>query len=85
MRHDINVIYYLVDEFCKIYLNCHKNRLISSGKMRYRAGKMSLSEMLTIMIIYHLSPAREFKYFYLYFYLKNTVKTFLIYLVIIVL
>jgi hypothetical protein len=76
MRYDINVIYYLVDEFCKIYLNCQKHRLISSGNSRYRAGKMSLAEMLTIMIIYHLSPAREFKYFYLYFLPQKHGKNF---------
>lgn len=76
MRYDINVIYYLVDEFCKIYLNWQKHKLISSTKTRYRLGKMSLSEMLTIMIIYHQSPCREFKYFYLYFLPQKHSKTF---------
>jgi len=76
MRYDINVIYYLIDEFCKIYLNWQKHKLISSANMRYRTGKMSLSEMLTIMIIYHQSPCREFKYFYLYFLPQKHSKNF---------
>ena len=76
MRYDINVIYYLVDEFCKIYLIWQKHKLISSTNTRYRIGKMSLSEMLTIMIIYHQSPCREFKYFYLYFLPQKYSKNF---------
>ena len=71
MRYDINAIYYLVDEFCKIYLNWQKHKLIPSSNILDRAGKMSLSEMLTIMIIYHLSPTREFKFFYLYYLTPN--------------
>jgi hypothetical protein len=76
MRHDINVIYYLVDEFCKIYLNWQKHKLISSSDSRVRKGIMSLSEMLTIMIIYHLSPCRQFKYFYLYYLTPKHDKNF---------
>jgi hypothetical protein len=76
MRYDINVIYYLTDEFCKIYLNWQKHRLIPLVNMRYRVGKMSLSEMLTIMIIYHLAPCREFKYFYLHFLSQRHNKNF---------
>ena len=37
---------------------------------------MSLSEMLTVMIIYHLSPCREFKFFYLYFLIPKHSKNF---------
>jgi transposase len=76
MKYNIDAIYYLVDEFCKIYLNWQKHKLISSTNTRHRAGKMSLSEMLTIMIIYHQSPCREFKYFYLYFLPQKHGKNF---------
>jgi hypothetical protein len=67
MRYDITAIFYLVDEFCRIYQEWQKNRLISCNQIRIRKHHMSLSEMLTIMIIYHLSPCREFKAFYQYF------------------
>jgi hypothetical protein len=67
MRYDINVIYFLVDEFCKIYEGWQRHRLISCNQVRLRGHLMSLSEMLTVMIIYHLSPCREFKSFYKYF------------------
>lgn len=82
MRYNINVIYYLIDEFCKIYLNWQKHRLISSNQIRFREHQMSLSEMLTIMVIYHLSPCREFKAFYQYFLAvkhKSDFKEFLSY------
>lgn len=67
MKKDINAIYFLVDEFCKIYLQWQKHRLVGEvGKTRLRDNLMSLSEMLTVMIIYHTSPCREFKFFYLH-------------------
>ena len=51
MKNDINAIYYLVDEFCKIYRQWQKHRLIGEGgKTRLRDNLMSLSEMLTVMI-----------------------------------
>ena len=71
MRYNINAIYFLVDEFCKIYQQWQKARLISCNQIRIRAHKMSLSEMLTVMLLYHLSPCREFKSFYHYFLLTK--------------
>lgn len=71
MRYNINAIYFLVDEFCKIYQQWQKARLISCNQIRIRAHKMSLSEMLTVMVLYHLSPCREFKSFYHYFLLTK--------------
>jgi len=71
MRYNINAIYFLVDEFCKIYQQWQRNRLISGNQIRIRNHKMSLGEMLTVMVIYHLSPCREFKSFYHYFLLTK--------------
>jgi hypothetical protein len=64
MRYDITKIYYFVDEFCKIYNDWNKHKLLPSKKLRNRACKLTLSEMLTIMICYHLSGYKCFKYFY---------------------
>jgi len=71
MRYNINAIYFCVDEFSKIYQQWQKHRLISCEQVRIRDHRMSLSEMLTVMIIYHLSPCREFKSFYHYFLLTK--------------
>ena len=48
-----------------MYEKSEKHRLIITGKQRDRAGELSLAEMLTIMVIFHLSPCKNFKYFYL--------------------
>ncbi len=37
-----------------------------TGKKRHRSCEMSLSEMLTIMVLFQLSPCKNFKYFYLF-------------------
>ncbi len=82
MRYNINAIYFLVDEFCKIYQQWQKHRLISCDRIRIRDHKMSLGEMLTVMLLYHLSPCREFKSFYHYFLLtkhRNDFRNFLSY------
>jgi hypothetical protein len=64
MHYDITKIYYFVDEFTKIYEDWEKHKLLPSLKSRKRAGKLDLSEKLTIMICYHLSGYKCFKYFY---------------------
>jgi hypothetical protein len=42
------------------------HRLIPSPTTRQRSGKLSRSEMLFIMVLFHLSPCKNFKMFYLY-------------------
>ena len=64
MRYNITAIYCSIDDFCKIYEKSEQYRLIATGKQRHRAGEMSLSEMLTIMVTFHFSPCKSFKYFY---------------------
>lgn len=65
MRYDITKIYYFVSEFCKIYEDWEKHQLLPSSRHRNRAGKLALSELLTIIICYHFSGYKCFKYFYL--------------------
>jgi hypothetical protein len=65
MRENITALFFCIDEFCKSYEEWEKHRLINTGKTRYRSGEMSLSEMLTIMVLFHFSPCKNFKYFYI--------------------
>lgn len=65
MNYNITALFFCLDEFCKSYQEWEKHRLIDTGKKRYRACEMSLSEMLTIMILFHLSPCKNFKYYYI--------------------
>jgi hypothetical protein len=65
MKMSITELYYLVDEFCKL-MKIHEDKgMLPSHKKRNRSGQMSVSEMLTIMIYFHLSGYKCFKNFYL--------------------
>lgn len=66
MHYDITSVYYFIDDFCKIYEEWEHSRLLPSQRIRFRSGEMALSEMLTIVVSYHFSGYKCFKYFYHY-------------------
>src|SRR6266542_4028308 len=54
-----------VDDFCQLFLPIWEKQLISEGsKKRCRAGQLSLSEIMTIIIYFHQSQYRNFKAYY---------------------
>ena len=54
-----------MDEFCKVYENyCQKNLLVDKSQITPKSG-ISLSEIMTILVCFHLSNHRTFKWFYL--------------------
>lgn len=55
-----------LDDFARAFEDWERHRLIPSGRMRRRAGKLALSEMLFIMVLFHLSPFKNFKAFWHY-------------------
>ena len=67
MRYNITAIFFCIDEFCKAYEEWEKHRLINTGRKRYKSCEMTLSEMLTIMVLFHVSPCKVFKYFYVFY------------------
>jgi len=66
MKKCITTVYYLVANFCKIYNEWENNKLITNEQKRHRQGKLSLCELLTIVLYFYLSPCRDFKNYYLY-------------------
>ena len=60
-------IFYKADNFCKefLYSIAAQSKQISSKKHRNRAGKLSMSEIITILIFYQLYGAEDFKHFYM--------------------
>ena len=58
---------YLVNNFCKIYLEWEKNKLLPSNKKRQRGCSLGLCELMTIVLYFYLSPCRDFKNYYLYY------------------
>jgi hypothetical protein len=54
------------DDFCRTFIvDWQKNQLIQGEKKRHRPHRMSYSEMITILVSYHQSGFRTFKWFYL--------------------
>jgi IS5 family transposase len=66
MAVDITALYCCLDDFCKVFGDWEAHQLIPSQTTRQRAGKLSRSEMLFIMVLFHLSPFKHVKAFYHY-------------------
>ena len=64
MNYDIVPLYVYIDNFSKIYEECEKKKLIGVTKCRKREGKLSMSEQLLMVILYHLEGFKNFKYYY---------------------
>jgi len=56
-----------VDDFCQAFLPRLKACLLPDKKRRNRARSLSESEILTLLIAFHMSQFRNFKAFYLGF------------------
>ncbi|QCJ69668.1 IS982 family transposase [Providencia heimbachae] len=63
---NLEKIYTDVDDFCLLFLPQWEKHLIESGlKQRIRPSKLSISEVMTIVIAFHQSGYRDFKTFYI--------------------
>lgn len=55
-----------VDDFCRLFEPAWEQRLLSTGtKKRRRRSQLSLSELMTLTILFHQLRFRQFKSFYL--------------------
>jgi len=54
-----------IDDFCQFFEPLWKKRLLSSGqRQRERASRLCLSEVMTIIVLFHASSYRNFKAYY---------------------
>jgi len=54
-----------IDDFCQFFEPLWKRRLLSSGeRQRNRAAPLCLSEVMTIIVLFHSSSYRNFKAYY---------------------
>src|SRR3954470_24879007 len=54
-----------IDDFCLLFEPLWKQRLLSSGeRQRDRAARLCLSEVMTIIVMFHSSAYRNFKAYY---------------------
>lgn len=65
----ITEIFYLVDEFCLQFEKTIKKHTL--GHPPKRKPKMSCSEVITIMIMFHSGGYRNMKHFYIYYVQKH--------------
>ena len=64
MKYNIVASYVCIDDLSKIYEEWERKKLIGVTKNRKREGKLSMSEKLLIVILYHLEGFKNFKYYY---------------------
>ena len=67
----ITEIFCSIDDFCLEFTPFWQKSLIAQGKKRIRPSKMSLSEVMTIQVLFHLSGVRTFKDFYTGYVVKH--------------
>jgi hypothetical protein len=65
MKKDITELFCWVDDFCKSLDRHLSSHQLGPSRQPTRVPEMTLSEMVTILILYHQSPCKNFKYFYL--------------------
>ena len=63
---DIDTLFYDLDTFAMEFEPQWRRRLLEDGKVhRHRPGQMHLSEVMTILVLFHESNYRTLKHFYL--------------------
>ena len=67
--HKVTDIFCLVDEFCNNLDQTTRGFLL--GKPSKRPAMMSKSEVITIVLLFHLSGFRCFKHFYIHYVQKH--------------
>lgn len=74
-KDKITKIFCSIDDFCLVFEPELQKRQLSTGKKtRKRKFTMSMSEVVTITVLFHLSDMRTFKHYYLFYvqtHLKN--------------
>ena len=69
---DILPVFCDIDDFCQFFEPIWKRRLLSSGaRQRNRQPRLCLSEMMTVIVMFHSSSYRNFKAYYTEQVLKN--------------
>nr|WP_223824337.1 hypothetical protein [Candidatus Enterovibrio escacola] len=66
--NNLNAVFIDVDDFCQTLLPAWAKPLISSGiKQRNKLSRLSVSEVMMIVITFHKSGYRNFKTYYIHF------------------
>ena len=77
--NEITEIFYLCDDFSKEFDKSFKKHILQSDngkKARNKPGKLSHSEVMTILISFHLGGYRNLKHYYLFYVSQHLNKEF---------
>lgn len=58
---DILPVFCDTDDFCLLFCLLWKQRLLTAGRHRDQASALCLSEVMTIIVLFHASAYRNFK------------------------
>src|SRR4051812_3156369 len=62
---DIVTLFCDINDFCSVFEPAWRRRLLASGGChRHKPGTLSLSEVMSILVLFHASGYRDFKTFY---------------------
>lgn len=64
MKKDITELFVYVDDFCKQYDVMLQANILPRSKNPTRIPGLKISEIMTIILLFHQSPAKKFKFFY---------------------
>lgn len=64
MYQDITELFVFVDDFCKAVDQYRAENQIGNPPKPTRTTNMSISEIMTIVIMFQKSPCKNFKYFF---------------------
>ncbi len=63
---NLEELYCCVDDFCQKFIPFWHQQFTENGlRQRKRSSSLSLSEVITILILFHMSHYRNFKCFYI--------------------
>jgi hypothetical protein len=65
MKKDITELFCDVDDFCREIDKKENERRIGSSRLPTRVCQLQNSEIITILLLFHQSPCKNFKYFFL--------------------
>jgi len=77
--NEVTEIFYLSDEFSKEFGSTFQKHLLEDGSGKQRRNKpnrLSDSEVMTILIAFHLSGMRNLKHYYLFYVCKHLTEEF---------
>jgi hypothetical protein len=64
MKKDITELFIFIDDFCNQYESFFNAHTLPASKKPTRVPCLKISEIMTIVLLFHQSPAKNFKFFY---------------------